>query len=150
MHSLRFLLFASLFLCLILFGAAGCRSPRAEDVVRSTLHFQSGTNVIDVSHPKDTKIRRLRYSPTTQEVEVEGYESMANAAAVEATVKQAESQARIVESAMGFGRDLLARGAAAYGLPVPQPSAPPAAMVGPTNAPAGANGTNVFRGISQP
>lgn len=115
-------------MALLACAVGGCRVPVPKDVTRSTLRIQDGTNLIEISHPKDTMIDELDLDPATKTLRVRGYKSMANAAAVDATRAQAEANARAQTEAF----HLLYNAGAAFGRSqgVPLPAIPPPSMAG--------------------
>ena len=94
---------------------SGCAS--AERVTRADFEMRMGTNVVHVSQPKDTIIERLEVDPLTGKWSMHGYQSTANAAAIEATRAQANAQAQVLTRMIDFIDALSERAAVAYAGP---------------------------------
>jgi hypothetical protein len=96
-------------------AVAGCSSP--SKVARATIKIQCGANVVEVEQPKDTIIDSMEFSPDTGVLKMYGYQSTANAAAVEASRAQAAAQAETMKLFLTAMQALANRGADAYGVP---------------------------------
>ncbi len=77
----------------------GCGSIRQLTTAR--IEIQAGTNRVPIVQPKDTVVRNLTYNPATGAIELTGYSSAANAAALAA--QQAQSEAIATSFREGFG-----------------------------------------------
>lgn len=69
----------------------GCASPRKSATARVTI--ACGTNVVEITQPKDTTIKRLEWDPRGGKLVMEEYSSAANAAVVAGETAKAQSQA---------------------------------------------------------
>lgn len=83
---------------LLLAVTSGCAvfkpAPRPAEVVTSDFHWRNGTNEVAMSQPKDTQFDRfVAHFPDGASIELEGYKSTANAAAIEAIRSANEAQA---------------------------------------------------------
>lgn len=111
---------------------SGCAS--ASKVATAQIRLQCGTNFVTVSQPKDTIIDRMEFDPVTGRLSLYGYQSTANAAAVEANRAQAEAQRQIMGQGFLMLESLAARAAQSQGVPMaPRTSPteiPPAAATG--------------------
>lgn len=138
---------AAALLILVLLPAAtlfltGCGGLRRLTTAEIQIHH--GTNSITVRQPKDTVMKRLSYNPGTGAVEVTGYSSAANAAAIAAQVAQTEAISQTVtagiERAMQSMQSMVAaylrQPAAAAAIPPASPAPAPATAVrGPLPSP---------------
>lgn len=116
--------------CLILLAAAlaaGCASP--SKVTRASIEIQCGTNRVQVMQPKDTIIDRMEFDPRTGRLVLYGYQSTANAGAIEASKAQAAAQAAVWQAGFSTLQSIADKAAAAQGIPrgyrlVPEDASP--------------------------
>lgn len=149
-------LIAGLGLLVLAILGGGCAS--AGKAVTANIRLQCGTNSVTVSQPKDTIIERLEFDPTTGRLVLYGYQSTANAAAVEAMRAQAEMQRQTMAQGIRMIESLAERAAQSQGVPIAPRSAPaPAAPVltapaaaPPTSAAANAPAVSVRDDPSKP
>lgn len=111
--------------------AVGCRSVTPQ-VVTGHVRIQAGSNVVDISQPKDTRIAGLEFEPATGLLVLKGYESTANAAAITAAESEAKARTDMMTAMMGMIQSMAVL-AAKTAAPVPLPAS---AVVTP---PAGSN-----------
>jgi hypothetical protein len=92
---------AAMILCglALMLTTSGCSSMRGLATAR--IEIVSGTNRLLVVQPKDTVFKKLEFNPTTGAIEVTGYASAANAAAVAAQQAQTESIAASINQGIG-------------------------------------------------
>lgn len=114
-------LVAGLGLLVIAIFGGGCAS--AGKAVTANIRLQCGTNSVTVSQPKDTIIERLEFDPTTGRLILYGYQSTANAAAVEAMRAQAEMQRQTMAQGIAMIQNLGAMAAQSQGVPIAPRSA---------------------------
>ena len=107
--------------------AVGCRSVTPQ-VVTGHVRIQAGSNVVDISQPKDTRIQGLEFDPSTGLLVLKGYESTANAAAITAAESEAKARTDMMTAMMGMIQSMAVMAAKAAA-PVPMPSP---AVVTPT------------------
>lgn len=108
---------------------AGCAS-RMEKMVEGRLEIRSGTNTYHITQPKDLSIESFEIDPSTGRISIQGYQSAANVAAIEA----ARAQSKAV---VDLAREFIAaseRGAVRYmsgGMisPTPGPASPLSAPI---------------------
>lgn len=93
----------------------GCASPRRAATAR--ISISSGTNSVEITQPKDTAVKRLRWEPGTGFFEIEDYASAANAGVIAAESAHAQAQAATFDRAIEFGRSMGFLAARAYGVP---------------------------------
>ncbi len=86
-------------LILLAFVLAGCAGVRG--LVTAKVRIASGTNVVEITQPKDTTIERLRWNG----LELDGYASSGNAAAIATARAQAEAQARVLTGSLDLAQD---------------------------------------------
>jgi len=109
MKTTLLLALASILVC------AGC--ARTKELTTSKVRIQIGTNLIEITQPKDTVFKKLIADPIKGTLTIEGYASSANVHAIESAATQAESQAMMFSQSLEFlrtTRDTMAR---AYGVP---------------------------------
>ena len=127
---------ASLFLlaglCALVFGTSGCAGMNKLTTARIEMESitEAGTNRVKVVQPKDTVFKKLRFDPETGELEVTGYASAANAAAIAGQQAQTEVVAGALKD--GFNSAMSnSREAFADWMHSSRSSSPPAGMVAP-------------------
>jgi hypothetical protein len=76
----------------------GCGS--ISRLATARIEITAGTNRVVVTQPKDTVFKKLSYDPSTGAIEVTGYASAANAAAIAAQQAQTEAITSAVTGAM--------------------------------------------------
>ena len=96
MKLLRFCLVA-IAITVLLAVVTGCASPGKAATAR--IIISSGTNSVEITQPKDTAVKRLRWAPGTGFFEMEDYASAANAGVIAAESARAQAQAATFESA---------------------------------------------------
>jgi hypothetical protein len=109
----------SLLPLLLLFGLValalsqtGCRSIAR--LTSARIEIVSGTNRLSVIQPKDTVFKKLEFNPATGAIEVSGYSSAANAAAVEAQRAQSEAIANAITQTFSAAQDSAQKAFSAY------------------------------------
>lgn len=110
--------FVPLFLCLALVGCVS--SPK--DIVTAEIEIRHGTNVFRLKQPKDTTLKKASIDPFSGRVELEGYTSTANAAALEAQRAQAEMIGAVMDRTIQTADRLGAIAAKLSGVPIPSPT----------------------------
>lgn len=108
---------------LLLFASTGCSISR---LATARIEISAGTNRVVVTQPKDTVFKRLSFNPATGAIEVTGYASAANAAAIAAQQAQTEAITGAVTSAMASAQAAAERMVGAY---MGRPSAGPSISV---------------------
>lgn len=96
---------------------AGCASVK--DQTQSKVNFTSGNKTVSIVSPKDVSFDSITVNPETGLVEVRGYKSVANSAAVAAAASQAQSQAQMGADMLATVKTLAEGYAKAQGVPVP-------------------------------
>ncbi len=114
-------LVAGLGLLVVAILGGGCAS--AGKAVTANIRLQCGTNSVTVSQPKDTIIDRMEFDPATGRLILYGYQSTANAAAVEAMRAQAEMQRQTMAQGLAMIQNLGAMAAQSQGVPIAPRSA---------------------------
>ena len=158
---------AAMILCglALMLTTSGCSSMRGLATAR--IEIVSGTNRLLVVQPKDTVFKKLEFNPTTGAIEVTGYASAANAAAVAAQQAQTESIAASINQGIGQASTLAQQMMQAYSKgaaaappaepapvppaprpPAPKPQGPVAIIPGGTGATVATNGTWTLKGYS--
>lgn len=94
---------------------AGCAQPK--ELTTTKIRFQLGTNVIEITQPKDTTFGRLYADPQKGVLEVEDYKSSANVHAMATAEAQTQAQAQMFAQSMEFLRTTREQMARAYGIP---------------------------------
>jgi hypothetical protein len=93
----------------------GCSSPSR--VTKAEIKIQCGSNVVSVAQPKDTIIDRMEFDPKSGKLVLYGYQSTANAAAIEASRAQSQMQADVTKYGLAVIQALAERAAESQGLP---------------------------------
>lgn len=83
---------------LLLVVTSGCAvfkpAPRPAEVVTSEFRYRNGTNEVSMAQPKDTQMERfVAHFPDGSSIEISGYMSTANSAAIAAVKSANEAQA---------------------------------------------------------
>lgn len=113
--------------------AVGCRSVTPQ-VVTGHVRIQSGSNVVDISQPKDTRIAGMEFDPSTGMLVLKGYESTANAAAITAAESEAKARTDMMTAMMGMIQSmavLAAKASSPVPIPLPAVVTPPASSNAP-------------------
>ncbi len=113
MKLIRFFLVA-IAITVLLAVVTGCASPGKAATAR--IIISSGTNSVEITQPKDTAVKRLRWAPGTGFFEMEDYASAANAGVIAAESARAQAQAATFDRAIEWGRSMGVLAARAYGV----------------------------------
>jgi hypothetical protein len=97
---------------------AGCISG-PKDIVTAEIEIRHGTNVFRLKQPKDTTLKRASIDPYSGRVDLEGYTSTANAAALEAQRAQAEMIGAVMDRTVQTVDKLGAIAERLSGAPIP-------------------------------
>ena len=112
------------FLCLaVSVSVSGCISS-PKDIVTAEVELRHGTNIFRLRQPKDTTVKRVSIDPYSGRVELEGYTSTANAAALEAQRAQAEMISAVMDRTVQTVDKLGVIAAKLSGVPVPATNGP--------------------------
>ena len=124
-------------IALLLLVAAGCTNPGT--LTKAHVGIVDGNRSIDLTSHKDTKIEKFRrVSPDGSSIELDGYSSVANQAAIEAST----AQAKTLSDTLGATLQMFQMMGAMFvqmqtgGMVRPQVPAAPAPAPAPASAPA--------------
>lgn len=99
-------------------GLVGCMSSPKE-IVTAEIEIRHGTNLFRLKQPKDTTLKRASIDPYSGRVDLEGYTSTANAAALEAQRAQAEMIGAVMDRTIQTADRLGTIAARLSGIPIP-------------------------------
>lgn len=119
--------FAFIIAVVFLFAGCAAQQPVAKSTT-SEFRWRNGTNGFSLEQPKDTKLKRLvAHFPDGSSLEMEGYESTANAAAISAIESANQAQAATTERGIDAFKDGLRMGLEGYTGRKIDPAQPPLA-----------------------